>query len=145
MSDNDCANWAWSTTRVIPSFHGAGQELQDELLAQLRELSWNDQELFAVRLALEEAIVNAIKHGNRHDSCKQVRVRCQASPERLRIEIEDEGCGFDPQGVPDCTEDHHLEVASGRGIMLMRAFMCHVQYNAKGNCVTMEKRRPKES
>lgn len=137
--------WAWSATREIPSFHGAGQALQDEFLGELKRLDWNEQELFAVRLAFEEAIVNAIKHGNRHDAGKQVRVRCHASPLRIRIEIEDEGCGFDPHAVPDCTEECHLETASGRGIMLMKAFMCHVEFNAKGNCVTMEKRRPIEA
>jgi len=142
MSDDD---WAWSATREIPSYHGAGQALQEEFLNELRRLEWNEQELFAVRLAFEEAIVNAIKHGNRHDAGKQVRVRCQASRDRVRIEIEDEGCGFDPQAIPDCTEEDHLEIPCGRGIMLMKAFMCRVEYNAKGNCVTMEKRRPVES
>ena len=58
-----------------------------------------------------------------------------------RIEIRDEGPGFQVKEVPDCTKDENLDKSSGRGIMLMRNFMTFVEYNAKGNGVTMEKTR----
>jgi serine/threonine-protein kinase RsbW len=55
--------------------------------------------------------------------------------------VEDEGDGFDPAQVPDCTLEERLDVPSGRGVMLMRSFMTRIEYNAKGNAVVLEKRR----
>ena len=65
----------------------------------------------------------------------------QCSSELLRIEIEDEGAGFNPLDVPDPTAEENLELPSGRGLMLMKNFMSNVEYNSLGNRVTMEKKR----
>jgi serine/threonine-protein kinase RsbW len=135
------ADWTWAIDESIPSVRGAGRDVQEEILAQLKRLHWDDHDLFGVRLALEEALVNAIKHGNRHDAAKRVRIVCKASPRRLWVSIADEGTGFDPSSVPDPTDDERLDVPSGRGIALMKAFMCRVEYKSCGNCVVMEKRR----
>ena len=135
----------WSTTLCLPSVRGAGKPFINELLRELSQKGWSDQEIFGVHLAVEEALVNAIKHGNRLDETKQVRVCCRLLPDRLWIEIADEGCGFDPQCVPDCTSDENLETPNGRGIMLMRSFMSRVEYSPQGNCVVLEKEREAES
>ncbi len=111
------------------------------MLEALEALDWIDPDIFGIRLAFEEAVVNAIKHGNGHDEQKWVRVVCKLSNDRIRIEITDEGPGFELDGVPDPTDEQRLEVPNGRGIMLMRAFMCRVQYNDAGNHVVMEKQR----
>ncbi len=68
-------------------------------------------------------------------------LRCNLSPERIWIEIRDEGTGFNPEVLPDCTASDNLQTASGRGVMLMRAYMSRVEFNECGNCVTMEKLR----
>ena len=133
--------WTWSSQQRIPSNSGAGKQVLDELLRQLEHHDWHEQEVFAVHLAVEEALVNAIKHGNRYDPEKSVRVVSHVSPQRVRIEIEDEGQGFDPDAVPDPTHDENLELPSGRGLMLMRSFMNRVEFNALGNRVVMEKAR----
>lgn len=125
----------------IPSDAFAGRRLMEQLMRQLEEVEWVQDELFGVHLAVEEALVNAIRHGNCEDAQKQVRFSCRLSAERLLIEIEDEGHGFDPGDVPDPTEDENLEIPSGRGIMLMRSFMTRVEYNEAGNRVIMEKSR----
>lgn len=125
----------------IPSDPLAGREVMEELLAQLDKIEWLADELFGIHLAVEEALVNAIRHGNGEDLEKFVNVVCRVSPQRLRIEIEDEGSGFDPGEVPDPTEEDNLEVPSGRGIMLMKSFMTTVEYNQRGNQVVMEKFR----
>ena len=104
---------------------------------------WVDHDIFSIHLALEEALVNAIKHGNGLDLAKQVRVRCRMSDDLVQIEIADEGEGFDPTRVPDPTDEHHRECPNGRGVMLMRSFMDRVEYNERGNCVLLEKRRTK--
>lgn len=138
MSD---ADWTWKSDQTIPSETGAGKRVLEEVLEQLERHSWVEQEIFGVRLAMEEAIVNAIKHGNRHDIDKNVRVVCKLSESRFWIQITDEGPGFNPDAVPDCTADEYIERDCGRGIMLMRCFMTHVAYSETGNTVVMEKHR----
>jgi serine/threonine-protein kinase RsbW len=138
-------HWTWSIERVIPSQTGAGKALLDEVLQRLEQCGWIQHDIFGVHLAMEEALVNAIKHGNRQDATKQVSVVCKLSPERVFIEISDEGPGFNPGAVADPTDLENLEVPSGRGIMLMRSFMSRVQYNERGNCVVMEKQRQKSA
>ena len=107
----------------------------------LESLGFPERDLFGVRLALEEALVNAIKHGNRMDPEKQVHVNCQVHGDRVRIVIEDEGTGFDVNDVPDPTSEENLDKPGGRGIMLMRAFMSRIEYNDIGNRLLMEKVR----
>jgi serine/threonine-protein kinase RsbW len=125
----------------IPSSTTEGQKVQERIITRLEELGFPARGVFGVRLALEEALVNAIKHGNGLDPNKQVQVACQISSEKVRIVIEDEGSGFRPQDVPDPTEDENLEKPCGRGIMLMRAFLSVVEYNERGNRVILEKHR----
>ena len=100
-------------------------------------LGYAERELFGIRLALEEAIVNALKHGNRNDPGKAVRVRYQMSPMQFLIEVKDEGRGFDPEGLPDPLSPENLERPGGRGVFLMRHYMSWVQYNENGNIVTL--------
>jgi len=126
---------------TIPSDTVAGQEVQERIIRVLEELNYPSRDVFGVRLALEEAIVNAIKHGNRMDPQKQVRVRWRIDSLRVYIEIQDEGPGFVPDDVPDPTAEENLEKPCGRGIMLMRAFLNVVEYNETGNCVRLVKER----
>ena len=90
---------------TIPSDTLAGQAVQDQIIRRLEELTYGDHDLFGIRLALEEALVNAIKHGNRLDPQKSVRIAWQVDSATVRIEIEDEGEGFNPEEVPDPTAD----------------------------------------
>jgi len=129
------------TEVTIPSDTVVGQALQEQILRQLEELQFAEHDLFGVRLALEEALVNAIKHGNRLDPTKNVRVQWIIDHERVVIEIEDEGEGFDPGDVPDPTADENLERPCGRGIHLMRAFMTSIDYYGRGNRVVLIKAR----
>ena len=131
--------WTWSLERQIPSDTTAGKQVVDELLEQLKRHDWVEHDIFGVHLAVEEALVNAIKHGNQHDRDKSVSISYKMSPNRLRIQITDEGNGFNPDDVPDPTDEENLECPSGRGLMLMRSFMSRVEYNEVGNSVTMEK------
>lgn len=138
MTDN---NWLWSYSSRIPSESHAGKQVVDDVLQQLARLEWPDCEVFGIHLAMEEAIVNAIKHGNQDDPSKFVEVSIQIARDQFRIQITDEGSGFNPSEVPDPTDDENLELPSGRGLMLMRSFMSFVEYNDCGNSVKMEKVR----
>jgi serine/threonine-protein kinase RsbW len=112
-----------------------------EVLASLESAGFMDRDRFAVRLALEEAIMNAIRHAHQYDRGKQVKLRYHITPECLLAEVEDEGPGFDPGAVPDPRKQPYLEREGGRGLLLMRSFMTWVRYNERGTCVTMCKGR----
>lgn len=133
--------WAWSAERVFPSDRAAGRAVIDEIVARLHGDSWHAHDVFSIRLALEEAIINAIRHGNASVESKQVRVAAKMSSERFVVEIADEGPGFRVVDVPDCTAPENLDKPSGRGLMLMRSYMTRVEYNDLGNAVFMEKVR----
>lgn len=126
---------------VVPSRLEEVSRVEQELLGRLAELGYEGADCFAVKLAMEEALANAIKHGNAGDPAKQVEICYQADANEIRISVEDEGPGFDPQDVPDPTLDENLERPFGRGVMLMRTYMTDVAYNARGNRVEMVKRR----
>ena len=100
-----------------------------------------ERDVFAVRLALEEALVNAIKHGHKNDPGKQVAVRYHVDAGRVLARVEDEGPGFDPQAVPDPLAPGNLEKPSGRGLLLMRHYLRWVRHNARGNAITLCKHR----
>lgn len=124
---------------VIPSDLQAARQLALELLGVVRRHGYGETCAFAIRLAMEEALYNAIKHGNRMDPAKAVEVEVDVNKDRAIITITDQGEGFDPTGVPDPTTDENLEKPSGRGIMLMRAYMDEVRFNRRGNQVRLVK------
>ncbi len=125
----------------IPSQSGKGQEVQERIVALLEQMEYPMRDVFGVRLALEEALVNAIKHGNGMDPAKIVKIECQITPDRVWVRIQDEGQGFDRDSLPDPTLEENLDKPSGRGILLMSEFMTRVEYNERGNCVTLIKSR----
>ena len=137
--------WIWQSETVIPSQAAAGRAILDQLIAEMTRSGWPRREIFRVRLAVEEALVNAIKHGNRQDPSKRIQIGLCLSADRVRIEIIDEGQGFDPAALPDCTDPKQLDQPCGRGVMLMRSLMSRVEFNVTGNRVVLEKERAKEA
>lgn len=134
-------NTVWLEHYQIPSITDEGHKLLDNILKQLHAMSWDTNEIFAIHLALEEAIINAIRHGNSGDASLMVTVDCKISPSVLEITITDEGQGFNPDALPDPTCEDYLERPCGRGVMLMRRFMTQVSFNKKGNQVTLIKKK----
>lgn len=132
---------AWRLAVHLPSERGASRIVTEGLLEQLGIHGWESADVFSIHLAAEEAIVNAIVHGNKLNPTKKVHVECEISTAVVRISISDEGAGFDPASVPDCTVDERLEAPGGRGVMLMKSFMTSIEYNATGNAVVLLKRR----
>jgi serine/threonine-protein kinase RsbW len=124
---------------TIPSDHAEARRVQEEIEQQLHAQPVNEQEIFGIRLALEEALVNAIKHGNQMDRTKQVHIAFRLMSDRFEIRILDEGGGFDPSDVPDPTAIENLDRPCGRGLMLMRHYMTQVEYTERGNGVFMVK------
>jgi serine/threonine-protein kinase RsbW len=115
--------------------------LLDLIVEAMDELAYPKKDVFAVRLALEEALVNAVKHGNRGDAGKEARLRYHVSADFVLLEVEDEGAGFDPAAVPNPLAPENLERPSGRGLFLIRKYMTWMGHNERGNCISMCKHR----
>jgi serine/threonine-protein kinase RsbW len=126
---------------TIPSDPAEVQRIQDQIESQLKQHHFEDREIFSIRLALEEALVNAIKHGNQMDRSKKVHIRCDITSDRFDVAIVDEGPGFNPEDVPDPLWEENLERPCGRGLFLIRHYMTDVTYHPPGNRVTMSKVR----
>ncbi len=129
-------------TISISSIPGQLQHVENAILPTLDNKGYGERSIFAVKLALEEAVINSIKHGNELDDTKKVTVKFYIDDDRAAISVGDEGQGFDPQAVPDPTEGDALLASSGRGLALIRAYMDEVRFNEKGNEITMIKFAP---
>ncbi|MFL6374061.1 MAG: ATP-binding protein [Pyrinomonadaceae bacterium] len=93
-------------------------------------------------VALDEAFVNAVKHGNKFDAQKLIRITADVSPAEARFTIEDEGEGFDVNNIPDPLDPENLFKTSGRGVLFIYNIMDEVIYNDRGNRLTMVKKAP---
>ena len=128
---------------TIPSDLSAIPGAIERILTPAWDLGYTADTVFGINLALEEALANAVKHGNKKDSGKNVHVSYSVSGAEVHISVRDEGTGFDPAQVPDPTDDENIEKPCGRGIMLMRAYMDEVAYSETGNEVHMSIKAPK--
>lgn len=132
---------ACSCDLVVASDLAEVRRVQDQIEAALQANRFGETDQFAVKLAVEEALVNAIKHGNQLDPTKTVRVRYAVDDVRFHIHITDEGPGFNPEDLPDPTEDWNIEKPCGRGVLLIRSFMTTVDFLGRGNEVVMSKQK----
>jgi serine/threonine-protein kinase RsbW len=107
----------------------------------MQERCFSEDDVFETRLALDEAICNAIRHGHRDDPTKEVRVRYQVTADRAIVEVEDQGEGFDPDRVADPLGPERIGEPGGRGLLLMRTLATDLVFNARGNRVTFVRRR----
>jgi serine/threonine-protein kinase RsbW len=125
---------------VLVSDPAEARRFQEELEQFLLQSSHaSTKEIFSIKLALEEALINAIKHGNQMDRSKKVFIHYRVTEGFFEVRVTDEGVGFDPGDVPDPTAVENLERPCGRGLMLMRHYMNEVCYSSSGNTVAMSK------
>ena len=103
-------------------------------------LTGSREEASKVKLALEEALTNAMRHGNALDPARKVTVRIEASPQEVILNVRDEGAGFDFQNLPDPTGSDHAGKPSGRGVFMMRKFMDEIVFYDGGSGVVMKKK-----
>jgi len=125
---------------VISSELGSAQQAEGQLLDEIARHGYSEASTFAIKLAVEEALNNAIKHGNKFDGSKKIDLSFDVGPDQAVVTITDQGEGFDPLGLADPTSDENLEKPTGRGVMLMRAYMDEVRFNDKGNQVQLVKK-----
>jgi len=124
---------------MIPSNFARAKSAEDDIIREAETVGYDEEAIFALRLSLEEALANAIRHGNGGENDKSVQIEYQVSSQSVEINISDEGVGFTPDDVPDPTTEDKLEIPSGRGILLMRAYMDVVEYNERGNAIHLVK------
>jgi serine/threonine-protein kinase RsbW len=125
---------------VLPSDPAAIPPFQQAIEAALAAIKVSKHDRFAIQLSLEEALVNAVKHGNRCDPNKKVHVRYAIRPDAFEIEIRDEGPGYRPDAVPDPLAAENMERPGGRGLLLMKHYMTEVAIDPPGNTLSMKRR-----
>ncbi|HID11014.1 MAG TPA: response regulator [Candidatus Latescibacteria bacterium] len=125
----------------IPSHRRFIPGIASSILRNLEDMRYplSPAERFTIPLAIDEALLNAIEHGNKNDANKKVRVRCRITERWVEISVEDEGEGFDPSSIPDPTDPEHMTAIRGRGLFLIRNYMDEIRFNEKGNRITMLK------
>ena len=98
-------------------------QAEDLVLREAREMGFDEDEQHHIGISLRECLVNAVVHGNKYNSRKKVKLVVSRTPDRLEILVGDEGEGFDVQRVPDPLAEENLLRQSGRGVMMIQAFM----------------------
>jgi serine/threonine-protein kinase RsbW len=132
-----------ASMREVAQQRGEVDRLVQEILGAMERHRYSESSKFAVRLALEEAISNAFRHGHRDLPPETtVQISYRVGDRDLEFTVEDRGPGFNPDSVPDPTLDENLELPSGRGLILIRAYMTEVEYRGRGNALWMRYRRP---
>ena len=111
----------------------------DKISGNILALAGSEEEVFKVKLALEEALTNAMRHGNALDPAKAVTVNIEAPREKIILNVHDEGQGFDFADIPDPTSSDCANRPSGRGIFLMRKLMDEVEFYDAGSGIKMIK------
>ncbi|HEY4813185.1 MAG TPA: ATP-binding protein [Chthoniobacterales bacterium] len=126
-------------------------ELVDKVSSLTRSVTakatFDDDASEWIDLAVREAVINAIKHGNKNFEAKPVDVKFVVEDGQLTVYVRDRGQGFDPSQLPDCLDPQNLLNPAGRGIFFMRTFMDEVEYSTHpegGVVVRMSKRKQTE-
>lgn len=144
MEGNGSRTAPYMQEEIFSSIAGNGSPFTDEVLHQMELRNWPPRDVFGVNMAAVEAITNAMMHGNEYDPEKMVHVAVQISDDIVHLEVRDEGPGFDITSIPDPRDEANMDNPSGRGILLIHAFMTKVWFNESGNMIYMEKVRSED-
>lgn len=128
---------------AVESTSSAIAAVYKRILSELKANKYKQEDIFAVHLALEEAFTNAITHGNKMNSDKEVKIDYSVGLDKFEISMMDEGEGFDPSAIPDPRYGENLYKINGRGLLLMHSYMDVVEFNDHGNGVRMVRYKEK--
>lgn len=128
----------------FPSALSLMHSVLDYLIRRVEKVGVVDAKKSNLFVALDEAFVNAVKHGNKFDANKIIRLSAEVSAKEARFTIEDEGEGFNINEIPDPCDPENLFKASGRGVLFIHNIMDEVTYNERGNRLTMVKKGKNE-
>jgi serine/threonine-protein kinase RsbW len=127
----------------LPSAISPMHAVLDYLMRRVEKVGVVRSENSNLFIALDEAFVNAVKHGNKFDAGKNIKITAEVSTKEARFTIEDEGEGFDVTTIPDPCDPENLFKTSGRGVLFIYNIMDEVKYNERGNRLTMIKKSDK--
>src|SRR5277367_2791305 len=141
MANHEAAE-ARTVDQVLDSTLESVDVAEEAVLREAQELGFDEDDLHKIGMSVRECMVNAVVHGNRYNARKKVHVMIQRTSDRLSIVIQDEGEGFDMATLPDPLANENLLRHSGRGLLLIQAFMDEFQIRPrepKGTEVKMVK------
>ncbi|MEE2826071.1 MAG: ATP-binding protein [Planctomycetota bacterium] len=136
--------FVWRKQVTIASSVSTAAELIGSVIEQLKKHDWGEKKVFAIHLALEEAMMNAIKHGNQGDESKSIATQFELTASRFCARITDEGSGFKISEVPDPTKEENLELPSGRGLAMIQNYIDEFHYSEQSNSLMMVIHRDKQ-
>ncbi|MBP5622863.1 MAG: ATP-binding protein [Thermoguttaceae bacterium] len=139
MSCDVDSTQVWKLNASLPSVSGSGEQRVDAAIDELEARGWSSADQFAVRLALSEALENAVEHGNKRDDSKRIGLSIEIGDSKVYASVSDEGAGFRHEDAPDPTAEENVGKICGRGLFLIRNFMTNVWHNDVGNVIFMEK------
>ncbi len=145
MTDDASDRGVYAERLVVGTRREEFDRIEGRIVQALGRCGFDAHARFAILTALGEALSNAVLHGNRDDPAKILTIEYTADAATVAIVVQDEGVGFDPAAVPDPTRPENVDIPSGRGIMLMRAYMTEVEFVSPGNRVrlTFKKHTPR--
>jgi serine/threonine-protein kinase RsbW len=126
---------------IFPSDPSEARKAQDRIMDSVQKRKFDPDSLYAITIALQECVINAIKHGNRFDKSKNVILEAHVSDDKVEIIVEDQGEGFVRNNVPDPLAEENIERLHGRGLLLMEAYMNKVDYSKGGRRVRLVRLR----
>lgn len=124
----------------MPSAIRSIEPTVERVVGQLEQLNVLDGHRDAIEVALNEALANAVLHGNRKRTEKRVRVACYQQRGGILLVVRDSGPGFDPARVADPLDGNNVTQNHGRGIFLIRHFMDEVKFANGGREIRMRKK-----
>jgi serine/threonine-protein kinase RsbW len=122
MANKEAAE-ARTVDLVLDSTLESVDTAEEAVLREAQELGFEEDDMHRIGMSVRECMVNAVVHGNRYNARKKVHVTITRTPDRLSIIIGDEGDGFDVNSLPDPLANENLLRHSGRGLLLIQAFM----------------------
>ena len=126
-----------SCSMVVESTPSAIVKVFRWILDKVEANNFSQEDIFAIHLALEEAFLNAVKHGNKMNPDKEIKVDYTVGLDKVEVSMTDEGNGFDSDAVPDPRYGENLYKTKGRGLFLIRSYMDVVEFNEQGNRIRM--------
>jgi len=128
---------------VVKSRPPAIVGVYEQILSKLEANGFDKDDIFAVHLALEEAFLNAIEHGNKMDPTKEIKIDYSVGLDKIEISMTDEGEGFEPASIADPRYGEGLYKPGGRGLLLINSYMDMVKFTERGNSLYMVRYKEK--
>lgn len=124
-------------------------EVAEQVTAILaHQVGFDDDAAMWISMAIREAVINAIRHGNKEDRSKCVDIHYLINHDSLSVRVSDRGEGFDPTTAPNPLDPENILKPSGRGIFYMKAFMDEVEYSPRpggGTVVRLTKKKMRQA